>query len=166
MHCSQVVQLRHRDSSGNRRDGSVRAVEIKPELWTTNLGETGARRRVATCRLQLRRQEVRSGYDQDARLRAVKPLRAQWNAGYGADSGPSQTDRRLARLVHDRQRATRSGRSSVMVSGWALTSRAVRSVVLQPVWSKCRCVQKTWVISSSRRPAAWRLSSYGCVGKS
>ncbi len=63
-----------RDSSGNRWDGSVRAVEIKPELSTTNLRETGARGRVANCQLQLRRQEVRSGYDQEGRLRAeIKP---------------------------------------------------------------------------------------------
>jgi hypothetical protein len=83
-----------RDLSGNRRDGSVRAVEIKPELSTTNLRETGARRRVANCRLQSRHQEGGSGYDQEGRLRAVKAIsQSQRNDGYGADSGRSRGGR-------------------------------------------------------------------------
>jgi hypothetical protein len=44
--------------------------------------------------------------------------------------------------------------------------RPLRRIVFQPVWSKCRCVQKTWVMSSKRKPAARKLSSQGCLGKS
>ena len=41
-----------------------------------------------------------------------------------------------------------------------------RSTVFQPQWSMCRCVQKTWVMSSKDSPAARKLSSQGALGKS
>src|SRR2546421_8662936 len=46
------------------------------------------------------------------------------------------------------------------------TQRPLRSMVFQPVWSMCRCVQKTCVMSSKVRSAARKLSSHGCLGKS
>ena len=46
------------------------------------------------------------------------------------------------------------------------TQRPLRSIVFQPVWSMCRCVQNTCVMSSKPTPAARKLSSHGCFGKS
>ena len=46
------------------------------------------------------------------------------------------------------------------------TQRPLRSMVFQPVWSMCRCVQNTCVMSSKLKPAAAKPSSQGFLGKS
>ena len=46
------------------------------------------------------------------------------------------------------------------------TQRPLRSMVFQPVWSMCRCVQNTCVMSSKLSPAAAKPSSQGFFGKS
>src|SRR4029079_12771760 len=46
------------------------------------------------------------------------------------------------------------------------TQRPLRNIVFQPVWSMCRWVQNTCVMSSNLRPAAAKPSSQGFLGKS
>src|SRR5262249_51921621 len=46
------------------------------------------------------------------------------------------------------------------------TQRPLRNIVFQPVWSMCRCVQNTCVMSAKPTPATFKLSSQGCLGKS